>query len=88
MTNKEYALDWSGLVPDDEFTVKGERGKFKFLRAVLDAITKEILWIDCFGGANGRQKYRSFIPERVIVPTTRSLQKQRAARQMMEEKGQ
>jgi hypothetical protein len=40
-----------------EISVKGERGRFRFLRKVT---TPTASWIDCIGGRKGYETYRSF----------------------------
>lgn len=56
-----------------EFSVKGERGRFRFTQYV---VTDKSEWIDCIGGPKGYEKMRSFSPESVrrvhVKRTTRS----------------
>jgi hypothetical protein len=45
------------VVPGTEISVKGERGRFKFLKKVT---TPNTSWVDCIGGRKGYEVYRSF----------------------------
>lgn len=49
-----------------ELSIRGERGRFRFVKHVRnDRTGKE--WIDVYGGAKGHETIRSFRPERVRV---------------------
>lgn len=50
------------LTKNTEFSVKGERGRFRFLKYV---VSDKYEWIDCIGGPKGYEKMRAFSPERV-----------------------
>lgn len=55
-----------------EFSVKGERGRFRFIAYV---VTDKTEWIDCVGGQKGYEMLRAFDPSRVrrvhVKQTTR-----------------
>lgn len=61
------------LTEGTEFSVRGERGRFRFTRYV---ITEKSEWIDCIGGPKGYEKMRSFSPTSIrrvhVKRTTRS----------------
>jgi hypothetical protein len=52
------------VLPGTELSVAGERGRFRFLAHVVNSDDE---WIDCYGGREGREMFRSFPPERVQV---------------------
>ena len=70
---EEVKINGRILVKGTEFSVKGERGRFRFSRYV---ITSKSEWIDCIGGPKGYEKMRSFSPSSVrrvhVKRTTRS----------------
>jgi hypothetical protein len=89
MTTKQKLDAWQGLIRGDAVKISGERGQFTFNHAMADATTAEILWIEVHGGLPGRTKLRSFMADRVIVPSDKDLLKQRKQRALKaEEKGQ
>lgn len=45
-----------------EFSVKGERGRFRFIAHV---VTDKTEWIDCIGGQKGYEMFRAFSPTNV-----------------------
>lgn len=47
-----------------EVSIRGERGRFRFLRHVTNGRTGTE-WIDVYGGVKGHETIRSFRPERV-----------------------
>jgi hypothetical protein len=51
------------LTPGTEVSIRGERGRFRFLRRVTMASGRECL--DFWGGPTGCCQWRSFYPERV-----------------------
>lgn len=55
--------DGTELVPGTRFRLQGERGIFRFIKAVVPEGNRA--WIDCFGGTEGRQQSRSVWPERI-----------------------
>ena len=54
------------LVVGREFRVKGERGRFKFRRAVTNTRTGE-MWIDAVHINKEKRQARSFSPDKVKV---------------------
>jgi len=48
-----------------EFSVKGERGRFRFMKYVKTESGKE--WIDAWGGPKKSEQWRSFRPNRIRV---------------------
>lgn len=59
----EYRVNGRVLEPGTEVSITGERGRFRFVRHVINASGAE--WLDVVGGANKVTMYRSFRPERV-----------------------
>lgn len=56
------------MVRGTQFSVTGERGRFRFRRYVLNELGQE--WIDCYGGpgwrdGQGVMASRSFTPDRI-----------------------
>ena len=70
---EEVKVNGRILVKGTEFSVKGERGRFRFTKYV---ITEKSEWIDCIGGPKGYEKMRSFSPSQIrrvhVKRTTRS----------------
>lgn len=62
------------LTPGTEVKIAGERGRFRFVKAVRT--DDGIEWVDFVGGVNGRECYRSFRPAR--IRTVHRVQKTRA----------
>ncbi|WNN93706.1 hypothetical protein SEA_CALLINALLBARBZ_56 [Arthrobacter phage CallinAllBarbz] len=60
-----YAATVNGrhLAPTTEVSIRGERGRFRFMRAVTSPSGAE--WLDFWGGPKGAEQWRSFYPERV-----------------------
>lgn len=52
------------LTPGRELTIRGERGRFRFVKHVRNERTGTE-WIDVYGGAKGHETVRSFRPGRV-----------------------
>ena len=74
-----YEHEWGNLVTGDVCKVRGERGTFKFDAVAINNITREVDHISFFeldkGGAT--VCFRSIAVDRVIVPTLKTLTKQR-----------
>ncbi|WP_224768996.1 DUF7246 family protein [Nocardioides ochotonae] len=51
------------LRPGVEFSVRGERGRFRFLRHVRTETGTE--WVEGIGGPKGCHQWRSFRPDRI-----------------------
>jgi hypothetical protein len=53
------------LEPGTEFSVRGQRGRFRFL-ALVEHLPTGHTWIDAYGGdrdPRGRRQFRAFRPE-------------------------
>lgn len=59
----EYRVNGRVLEPGTEVSITGERGRFRFVRHVINASGAE--WLDVVGGTNKVTMTRSFRPERV-----------------------
>lgn len=51
------------LRPGTEVSIRGERGRFRFIRRVVNSDGVE--WLDFWGGPKGAEQWRSFYPARV-----------------------
>ncbi|BBC53783.1 hypothetical protein PBI_JF4_68 [Mycobacterium phage JF4] len=51
------------LEPGTEVSVKGESGRFRFVKATRTS--KGLTVLDFVGGTPGRESFRSFYPERI-----------------------
>ncbi|AYQ98525.1 hypothetical protein I5G71_gp39 [Mycobacterium phage Patt] len=51
------------LTPGTEVSVRGERGRFRFVKASTTSSGRQVL--DFIGGPAGREQWRSFYPERI-----------------------
>lgn len=60
--NTELQVHGRNVAPGTELSIKGERGRFRFVKHVTTATTE---WIDVWGGPKGREQMRSFRPEQV-----------------------
>jgi len=56
-------FDWATIEPGTPVKVKEERGLFRFRE-----LNKKDGSLLCWGGVTGRERYRSFVPERVSIP--------------------
>lgn len=74
---KKAVDTWQGLVKDDVFTVTGAKGVFKFIHATFDEEKNEVIEVFCYGGLKGRQLMRTFAADRIVLPSKKSLQRQR-----------
>lgn len=63
----EVQVNGRTMSPGTEFSVKGERGRFKFKCARVDPDTGALLWITGLGGPAGHFTFRSFGPNRTIT---------------------
>lgn len=72
------------LRPGVEFAVRGERGRFRFLRYVRNGDTE---WISAIGGTKGVRMFRAFRPDAVKkVFVGRQIVTTEEARQLVNEK--
>lgn len=60
---EELVINSRRVVRGTELKIRGERGRFRFLKHV-SAGDKE--WIDVYGGLKGHEMLRSFPQERVV----------------------
>jgi hypothetical protein len=60
---EETTLNGHHVTPGTELSVRGERGRFRFLRRIDNGNGAD--WIDVYGGPKGSEQLRSFYPERV-----------------------
>ncbi len=58
----EIQINGRNVIKGTELKIKGERGRFRFLRRVN---TGKSTWIDVWGGPKGSECMRSFYEERV-----------------------
>jgi len=58
-----YQANGRTLTPGVECTIAGERGRFRFVRAVTSPSGH--VWLDFMGGTTGVTMWRSFRPDRV-----------------------
>jgi hypothetical protein len=77
MQDKVVVPAWETLLPGDKVKITGEGGIFTFISATRSAVTNEVLHLTFFGGKPKYQKTRMFLPDRVVLPTEKELQKQR-----------
>ena len=60
--SEEIQLNGRNVVKGTELKISGERGRFRFVKHVLNG---DIEWIDVHGGRKGAENMRSFRPDRV-----------------------
>jgi hypothetical protein len=51
------------VTPGTEVTIRGERGRFRFVKHVRNGAGNE--WVDVYGGPKGHETLRSFRPARI-----------------------
>lgn len=61
----EYRHNGRVLTPGVEFSVKGRRGRFRFIHHVKTADGQE--WVDGYGGTPNKPRHRSFSPDRIVT---------------------
>lgn len=59
----EIKINGREVKPRTELKIKGERGRFRFVKLVRKSSTE---WIDVWGGPSGREQMRSFYVDRVV----------------------
>jgi hypothetical protein len=64
VVSEEFVINGRHLVRGTEVSIKGERGRFRFIKHVYNPVT-DSEWIDVVGGPAGHEMGRSFRPERV-----------------------
>lgn len=62
IVSTEIQINGRHVIPGTELKIKGERGRFRFLKHVQ---TETSEWIDVIGGPKGTDQWRSFYPDRV-----------------------
>lgn len=60
----EIQLNGRDVTPGTELSIRGERGRFRFLKHVSRP-ERGIEWIDVYGGPKGSEQLRAFRPERI-----------------------
>lgn len=80
----ERWTEWGPLHPGLDVKIKGESGWFHFLACVRNPRTEEV-WIDVYGGARGREKNRSFAPDRIRLRPNGQPMARRHRRAVVEE---
>lgn len=63
-------INGRNVVPGTELAIRGERGRFRFVKHVRNTRTG-LEWIDVYGGPSGHETIRSFRPERVRTVRTK-----------------
>lgn len=58
----EIIIHGRNVVLNTELSIKGERGRFRFLKQITNG---DKVWIDVIGGSNGRKQIRSFHLDKV-----------------------
>jgi len=66
VVNEEWTINGRNLVRGTEVTIRGERGRFRFVKHVYNPKTNTE-WVDVVGGVSGYEMGRSFRPDRVKV---------------------
>lgn len=64
MEATEITINGRHIQPGTELSIRGERGRFRFVKHVTRP-ERGIEWIDVWGGPKGSPQLRSFRPERV-----------------------
>jgi hypothetical protein len=64
VVSEEWKVNGRNLVKGTEISIRGERGRFLFVRHVYNPKI-DISWVDVVGGPRGIRQMRSFLPERI-----------------------
>jgi hypothetical protein len=59
----EWQHNGRRVVAGTELSVRGQRGRFRFVAHVTTTAGAE--WIDVYGGPDGRAMFRSFAPDKI-----------------------
>jgi hypothetical protein len=59
----QYVVNRRRLIRGTEVSIRGERGRFRFIQAV--ETPAGAVWLDFIGGPAKAEKWRSFHPDRV-----------------------
>lgn len=79
---EELVINSRRVVRGTELKIRGERGRFRFIKHV-DTGTKQ--WIDVYGGLKGHEMLRSF-PEDRVMRVHRDRQSDTAMKELYKEK--
>lgn len=61
------------VTPGTELAIRGERGRFRFVKHVTHEVTGKA-WVDVYGGPKGHETLRSFYVTRIrAVRNTRTM---------------
>jgi hypothetical protein len=60
----EATVNGRVLTPGTEVSIRGERGRFRFIKRI-ERPGQGLEWLDFWGGPKGAEQWRSFYPERV-----------------------
>ena len=60
--SREITVNGRTVVPGTELSIRGESGRFRFIKFVRNGDHE---WVDVIGGVKGRMQYRAFAPRRV-----------------------
>ena len=86
----EYTSSWGDLLSGDLCKIRGLRGNFRFDAIAHHKVSGDVTHVS-FYELDGHDKVvavRAFAPERVVIPTRRTLNKQRSERSARAEKSQ
>jgi hypothetical protein len=59
--SEEWTTHGRNLVKGTELSIRGQRGRFHFIRHVYNPKI-DVEWVDVIGGSKGEKQYRSFNP--------------------------
>lgn len=62
--NEEWTAHGRKLVKGTELSIRGERGRFQFIRHVYNPRI-DVEWVDVVGGSKGAKQFRSFSADRI-----------------------
>lgn len=60
----EIVVNGRHVTPGTEISIRGERGRFRFIKHVSRPL-RGVEWVDVWGGPKGSEQWRSFRPDRV-----------------------
>jgi hypothetical protein len=64
VVSEEWTIHGRNLVKGTELSIRGERGRFQFIRHVYNPRI-DVEWVDVVGGSKGTKQLRSFTPSRI-----------------------
>lgn len=74
----EITVNNRNVVPGTELKISGERGRFRFIKKVING---ESEWIDVWGGKKGSENLRSFRVDRIKTVHSKNQTYQNLAKQ-------